>query len=143
MCLGLWVCDVCKSNMIRAHRNAREGPLHVGREFCLSVPHSTPSTWNGDRHSVHEYWNKWTCEIASTGHVPVFRGHTWVHSSCSFSKLLESQGPMPGSPWAEQGAASSWEIGSQDVQSSREQGCPFVPHNPLPALAPSFPTTRV
>lgn len=41
---------------------------------------------------------------------------------------------MPGSPWAEQGAASSWEIGSQDVQSSRELGYPFVPHNPLPAL---------
>jgi hypothetical protein len=58
-------------------------------------------------------------------------------------QTLGSQGPMPGSPWAEQGAASSGETGSQDVLSSREQGGPFVPHNPLPALAPSLLATSV
>lgn len=103
--------------------------------FADLTPHSVPSTWTG-----HGQMYMWKCLCSACSCI---QGHTWVwvmgfpnHSSCSFPKLLESQCPVPGSPWAEQGAASSCETGSQDVQSSREQGCPFVPLILSPPLPP-------
>lgn len=63
-----------------------------------------------------------------------------MSTSCPFSKLLSSQGPIPGSPWGGAGASSSQETGSLDVQSSREQGSPFVPPiipSPPGPLSPS------
>ena len=56
---------------------------------------------------------------------------------CLFSKLLLSQGPMPGSRWGRAGAASSRETGSQDVQIAREQSSPFVARK-IPSLPGSL-----
>lgn len=69
-------------------------------------------------------------------------GYGWYCSQAIppvlFPKSSEARAQCLGPCGAEQAASSSWETGSWNVQSCREQGVPFVPHNPsLPLSQPS------